>query len=112
MPDNTGPRSPTATDTPVITSPLAMIVHGHVWLADLHDPAAPIWVHPDDARPAWQWDHLDATCSCDSRSHVWRDERGVMVTTGHADRCGWFTGWLNAAGLGEGIGVAGLAVTS
>lgn len=105
--NDTNPGRPTATDTPVTTSPFAMIVRGHCWLADLHSPAAPIWVHPHDAKPAWQWEHLDATCECDSRAAVQHDERSVIVTTGHADGCSWFADWLDAAGLG----VVGAALT-
>lgn len=109
---NTGPKRPTTTDTPITTHPLAMIVHGHCWLADLHDPDAPIWVDREDARPAWQIEHLDATCECDSRSAVQQDERGCIITTGHADGCGWYLRWLQWAGLSTGLGIVGAPVTA
>jgi hypothetical protein len=104
---------PTATDTRITTGPFALIVHGHCWLAGLHDEGAPIWVHPDDARPAWQIEHLDATCPgrCDSRQAIQNDERGCIVTTGHADGCGWFAAWLDAAGLGASIGIVAAALS-
>jgi hypothetical protein len=97
--DSETPRDAHATDTPLITDPRALYVRGHVWLRDLHDPAAPIYVNGgEDVWAARNRDRVDARCAgCDASHAVQHDRWSVLIVSGHQDGCPWFADWLRQA---------------